>query len=124
MHAHCTPLLQFEFAANPHPNPNPNPGPHPSPNPTRDPRPKVVFAANVAEDDMRALLADRAQGAGNEAVEALRERAAKDGAQVVIVSAQVGRVRLTSASASGVDSRTSAQHFCIALLHITSAQRF
>ena len=43
----------------------------------------VTYAANVAEDD----LAD--QGASNSHVAALRAKAAEEGRQVVIVSAQV-----------------------------------
>lgn len=47
----------------------------------------VTYAANVAEGDLGS------GGAGNLHVEALREKAAQEGREVVIVSAQVHRRR-------------------------------
>ncbi len=59
----------------------------------------MIYAANVAETD----LAD--QGASNHHVKALREKAAQENCEVIIVSAQVWHVWLTyPAGIQAVDS--------------------
>lgn len=55
----------------------------------------MIYAANVAEDDLADL------GAANKHVQTMRNKIAKDGCELIIVSAQVrGKQRLHSVSAA------------------------